>query len=170
MSADVVCPDCGGVIGGTGAGGRRACTCVLSAAASAALKSDTVRIEIPLPPDVNEKEKLCIVCGKDVRGHRRVKDSRGYMCYDCAKAEAAAEKEGTVRCAECARRVKPQGLVEYGGIKICRKCFNDHKEIKKKAVKKVATRHYELHEKKTLIWLAVVFCILGCFVLYSWLF
>ena len=171
MSVDaVVCPDCGGVIGGDdgGGGGRRACTCVLAGASAS--KHDTVRIDIPLPADVNETKKLCIVCGKDVAGHRRVKDSRGYMCYQCARDEMDAEKEGTVRCAECGRRVKPAGLVEYGGIKICKKCFNDHKETKRRAVKKVATRHYELHEKKTLMALAVVAGILGLFVLYSLIF
>jgi hypothetical protein len=163
MSVDIICPDCGGVIGGTGADGRRACSCTPSAS-----KSDTVRIELPLP-DINDtrQRKICIVCGKNVEGHRRVKDSRGYMCYACAKAEMKAEKEGTVRCAECGRRVKPAGLVDYDGIKICKKCHNDHKELKKKAVRKVATRHYELHEKKTLIWLGVVFGVLACIVLYS---
>ncbi len=170
MSVDaVVCPDCGGVIGGDGnEGARRACTCVLAGAGAS--KHDTVRIEVPLPADVNEKKKVCIVCKKDLAGHRRVKDSRGYMCYQCARDEMDAEKEGTVRCAECGRRVKPAGLVEYGGIKICKKCYNDHKETRKKAVKKIATRHYELHEKKTLIWLTVVFCVLGCLVLYSLIF
>src|SRR5687768_9421373 len=84
MSVDaVVCPDCGGVIGGDDGGGRRACTCVLAGAS----KHDTVRIEVPLPADVNEKRKVCLVCGKDVAGHRRVKDSRGYMCYQCARDE-----------------------------------------------------------------------------------
>lgn len=166
MSVDIVCPECGGIIGGTGADGRRACACTPGTS-----KSDTVRIEIPLP-DINESRvrKVCISCGKNVQGHRRVKDSRGYMCYDCAKTELDAEKEGTVRCAECGKRVKPQGLVEYGGIKICRKCHGDHKELKKKAVKRVATRHYDLHEKKTLIWVAAVFGVLALFVLYSLLF
>jgi hypothetical protein len=161
MSVDVVCPDCGGIIGGTGSGGRPACSCTPGVS-----KSDTVRIEIPLN-DVNEAklEKLCIVCGKNVAGHRRVKDSRGYMCYNCAKAEMDAEKAGTVRCAECGKRVKPAGLVEYDGIKICRKCHNDHKEIKKKAVRKVATRHYELAEKKTVFVIAGILFVLLVFML-----
>jgi DNA-directed RNA polymerase subunit RPC12/RpoP len=168
MAVDIVCPDCGGTIGGAGGEGRPGCSCVLAATVS---KSDTVRIEVPLPADLNEsKEKRCITCGKDVTGHRRIKDSRGYQCYSCAKSEMAAGREGTVRCAECSRRVKPAGLVEYGGIRICRKCFNDHKELKKKAVKKVATRHYELHERKNLIWMTVLFCILALLVLYSLLF
>ncbi len=161
MSVDIVCPECGGVIGGTGADGRRACTC------NVVSKSDTVRIEVPIP-DVNDSpKKVCISCGKNVEGHRRVKDSRGYMCYSCAKEEMRTEKEGTVRCAECGKRVKPAGLVAYDGIKICRKCFNDHKELKKKVVKKVATRHYDVHEKQTLIWVSVVFGVLLILVLYS---
>jgi DNA-directed RNA polymerase subunit RPC12/RpoP len=165
MAVDIVCPDCGGIIGGAGADGRRACSCVITTPS----KHDTVRIDLPLP-DVNEsKKKVCITCGKDLAGHRRVKDSRGYQCLACAKEEMAAEKEGTVRCAECGRRVKPQGLVDYDKIKICKRCFNDHKELKKKAVKKIATRHYEIHEKKTLMYLAIAAAVLLCLALYGYM-
>ena len=41
------------------------------------------------------------------------------------------------------------------------------KKTARKAVRKVATRHYELHEKKTLMWLALLFCVLGVLVIYS---
>jgi hypothetical protein len=163
MSVDLVCPDCGGIIGATPGDGRNPCTCF----GQSPSKHDTVAIESPVK-DLNAQQKVCITCGKDVTGHRRVKDSRGYMCYACAKQERAAEKAGTVPCAECGKRVKPAGLVLYGTIKICKTCFNDHKETGKRAVRKIATRHYELHEKRTLIWLSVAFVILGCLVLYSW--
>lgn len=172
MAVDLICPDCGGVIGGTGinADGRGPCTCFKDSPSngSASDPSDTVSIPAPAaghdPSDF--QEKLCIVCGKNVAGHRRVKDSRGYLCYDCAKAEIRQEKAGTIPCAECGRRVKEGGLVNYGGIRICRKCHEDHKEAKRKAVKKVATHHFDAHEKKGLIVLLVIFVILGLIVLW----
>src|SRR5436305_1177879 len=72
--------------------------------------SDTAAIESPV-----KGEKLCVNCGKNVSGHRRVKDSRGYLCYACAKAERAAEREGKVRCMECRKMIRPEGLVAYNG-------------------------------------------------------
>jgi hypothetical protein len=162
MSVDLVCPECGGIIGASGADGKQPCICFRNGTS----KSDTVAIESPVR-DLNSSQKICISCGRDVTGHRRVKDSRGYMCYNCAKAEQEMDKVGTLPCAECGRRVRPDALLAYGNIKICKRCFNDHKEKKKKSVKKIATRHYELHEKRTLIWLSVAFGILLCLVIYS---
>lgn len=167
MAVDVICPECGGIIGATGvdANGRGPCTCRSDGKTDG---SDTVSIPSPSQyrDPVESAPKLCISCGKNVAGHRRVKDSRGYLCYDCAKGEIRQEREGTVPCAECGRRVKPAGIVEYGGIRICRKCYEDHKESQKKAVKKVATRHYEAHEKRNLLILTAVFVALGLIVLW----
>ena len=164
MSVELVCPDCGGYIGATGTDGRKPCNCFKDSNGG---KSDTVAIESPVRADVSASTKRCITCGKDVTGHRRVKDSRGYMCYACAKEEMAAEKVGTVPCAECGRRVRPEGLVAFGSIKICKRCHNDHKDQKKRSVKKIATRHYEMHEKRTLIYLSIAFVILLILVIYA---
>lgn len=171
MATDVICPDCGGIVGATEADaqGRGPCTCFKMESSGdtvsmpSSQESSTATAAVAQP-------KLCIVCGKDVSGHRRIKDSRGYTCYDCAKTQIAQEKEGTVRCAECGKRLKPEGLVEYEGIKICKKCFEDHKEIQKKAVKKVAVAQYNQVEKKKVIILAVVFGVLGLIVLWRMLF
>src|SRR4051812_10898161 len=105
MAVDLICPDCGGIIGATDtdAEGRGPCTCLRDNGrvngSSNDLSSDTV--SIPVPPAAQtpanplissdsatatseSAAKFCIKCGKDVTGHRRVKDSRGYMCYACA--------------------------------------------------------------------------------------
>jgi len=178
MAVDLICPECGGVIGGVGvdAQGRWPCSCFDNSSSQEETgeeKDDTVSMPSPQSQAVIERttsaqpEKVCIVCGKNLSGHRRVKDSRGYMCYKCAKSEIDREHEGTIPCAECGRRVKEQGLINYSGIKICRRCYEDHKESKKKIVKKVATKQYEEHEKRNLIILAVVFVILGLIVLFT---
>ncbi len=170
MAVDLICPECGGVIGGTGtsAEGRDPCTCFKEQSPRRNDPSDTVSIPAPEGRDEADRaQKLCIVCGKDVAGHRRVKDSRGYLCYDCAKAEVAQERAGTIPCAECGRRVKEGGIILYNGLKICRKCHEDHKTVKKKALKKVATHHFDAHEKRRIMILALVFLILGLIVLWQ---
>jgi hypothetical protein len=125
---------------------------------------DTATLESPV-----EKKKVCHNCGKNVSGHRRVKDSRGYLCYACAKAERQAEREGKVRCKECRKLVKPEGLVAFHGKMICRKCFGDHQETAR-FKKKVSTEGYEAHEKRNLLILAGLFVLLGVIVAYSWFF
>lgn len=187
MAVEVICPDCGGVIGGVGidAEGRGPCTCfsderkfprlpasrpeVIGDPADASDPSDTVSLSAPSPgQDLGDnRPKVCIVCGKNVTGHRRVKDSRGYLCYACAKAEVAQERAGKIPCAECGRRVKEGGIVVYNGLKICRRCFEDHKQAKRKAIKKVSTHHFDAHEKLRLIYLAIIFVVLGLIVLWQ---
>jgi hypothetical protein len=170
MAVDLICPDCGGVIGTTGASsdGRAPCSCFKDDPGKRTDPSDTV--SIPTPQQGNDTadlvEKLCIVCGKNVAGHRRIKDSRGYLCYQCARDEMREERAGTVPCAECGRRVKEAGLVEYSGLKICRKCFQDHKETQRKVVKRVSTHHFDLHEKQGLLIVLAIFIILGLIVLW----
>src|SRR5581483_5890443 len=79
MAVDLICPDCGGIIGGVGrdSEGRGPCTCVNHDDPPRANGSDTVSIpSLKGGYDAADgREKLCIVCGKNVAGHRRVKDS-----------------------------------------------------------------------------------------------
>ncbi|WP_428940925.1 hypothetical protein [Fontivita pretiosa] len=190
MAVDLICPDCGGIIGGdtNDPDGRGPCTCHLDLNAGFSKDPSADTVSLPSPPreqgaqrssgssgaaDVRggndlagAPQKICVICGKNVAGHRRLKDSRGYLCLDCAKAEKRQEREGKVPCAECGRYVKPGGIVEYNGLRICRKCHEDHKQLQKKAVKKVATKHYEEHEKRNLLILLAIFVALGLIVLW----
>ncbi len=173
MAVEVLCPDCGGVIGATDvdANGRGPCTCAKFEPAAPPIRSDSSdTVSIPSAPQESAEPaaaavKLCIACGKNLSGHRRVKDSRGYMCYECAKSEIKTERDGLVQCAECGKRLKEAGLVDYEGIRICKKCFEDHKEIQKKVVKKVAVAQYDKQEKKSLIIMGIVLAILGTIIL-----
>jgi hypothetical protein len=172
MAVDLICPECGGIIGGTDGdeNGRGPCTCLESESDGApAGKSDTVTIPAPPPAETasvhtatktDAPAKVCFACGKDVSGHRRTKDSRGYLCLACAKAEIEQKKEGTVPCSQCGRRIKPAGLVLYRGEQICKLCFNAHKEAEKKIIKAVPDKHYQEHEKQKLLILGGIFLVL----------
>jgi len=81
---------------------------------------------------VETLSKLCFKCGADVAGKKRYKDSRGYMCADCNRAEIEAEKAGTTPCAECGRRVKDAGLVEFRGSRICKLCLAELRDADKR--------------------------------------
>ena len=193
MSTKLVCPECGGTLGhaepgetpckcfSTKRGGSRGPAPAVAqhssdsaAGAPAARSSSSSSRSSSVESETAGVEKIkgakrCIVCGKDVTGHRRLKDSRGYICYACAKAEKAAEREGKVACKECRKLVKPEGLVAYEGKMICRKCYGDHQETSRFR-KKVSTKHFEKHEKKTLMILVTVFGVLAAIVAYAYFF
>jgi len=161
MATNVVCPDCGGLIGEVPAG-ETPCTCHFAPAESDS-KSDTGIIASP-----TKIEKFCVVCGKDTVGHRRLKDSRGYICYPCAKAEQAAMKAGKVRCKLCRKLVKPDGLVPLGKRMVCKVCFADNQESER-FKKKISTKEYDTHEKRNLIVLAFIAVVLLGFMLAAYL-
>lgn len=177
MSIELICPECGGIIGQASSGHRAPCTCPVAPArpmkqAAPAMeaaepeesdkRSDTDVLDSPEPV----VEKICFQCGKNVAGHRRVKDSRGYLCLDCAKAERKSETAGTVPCDECKRRLKPGGLFPYRNKRICKSCLDHHVE-RDRVTKKVSGAHYEEHEKKTLLWLIIAAGVLGLVILIS---
>ncbi len=168
MATKLLCPDCGGIIG-EASPGEAACTCFPDTAEqSENAKSDTAALDSFLTKPVKRGEQLkrCIVCGKNLNGHRRVKDSRGYTCYSCAKDERAGEREGRIACKECRRLMKPGGLVAHEGKMICRKCWSEHQE-KAQFKRKVSERNYKEHEWRSVIVLAVILAVLGALILYS---
>src|SRR5436309_2393163 len=71
MAGELLCPDCGGVVGATETTeAGPPCTCFTSSS------SDTA-VDMPSPAGEKQEAKICVLCGKDVTGHRRLKDSRG---------------------------------------------------------------------------------------------
>ena len=171
MSKHLLCPDCGGIIGATETTDEgHPCECFGGAGEDRL--SDTDRIDSPFPGGdpgtAAAVSKICFTCGNDTTGHRRIKDSRGYQCYPCAKAERRQEVGDTVKCRECGRRVRERSLREYEGMKICGRCVEHHRDVKKKSVRKVATHSFERHERKQLKWLLLFFAVLITIVLLNW--
>jgi DNA-directed RNA polymerase subunit RPC12/RpoP len=158
---ELICPDCGGYIGVKPGGDKKHCTC-FSTSTTVTLPAIPVS-DLPLTqPDesgnvsADASEKVCHACGKNLKGHRRLRHEKGYVCVSCAKAQQERELENTLACAECGRRVKAAGLVEYAGAMICRRCMEDHKTISKfKAPPPKLDGHDEAEKKRLLIYIGI---------------
>jgi hypothetical protein len=171
MTRELICPECGGIVGGDGSNGHAPCRCFPTDSG----KSDTATLEYLTQPTVTTttREKTCRICGKDVNGHRRIKDSRGYTCYACAKAEEeAAENDGIERiaCAECGKKVRPAGIVEHDGIRICRSCHNHHREMARSKPRVIDSKYHDEHERRRLKIMAAIAGVLILVLLIKWVF
>jgi hypothetical protein len=118
----------------------------------------------------DNRPKICRVCGKDLRGHRRIRDGHEYICPVCDKLERERQVPDGVPCAECSRLVSPTSLRRYGDIQICPKCFKDHEDDPKRRLRKVDKRMFQLHEQRSTLTLAAVVVVTGIFIfLFLWL-
>jgi hypothetical protein len=136
-------------------------------------KSDTVRLPAPAAPLSSEAaeplaaHKPCALCGRELAGHRRYRDSRGYICPQCAKSEEEDRVAGLVTCPQCRKKLKKAGLVTHAGRTMCRRCQLDLQESKKVLVHKIASKHFDLHERRTLIVLVGILLFLLIFMILS---
>ncbi|MEL7239944.1 MAG: hypothetical protein AAGK78_13895 [Planctomycetota bacterium] len=111
-----------------------------------------------------DNKKICRLCGKDLRGHKRYKDKDGYLCKDCNKEDLAQR----IPCAECGAPTLPHALHPWGPISICSACKNDHEnDPNKKFRRKVSTKKHETHELKKVIVIGAIVAGLGAVVLLS---
>jgi hypothetical protein len=152
MAGEMICPDCGGVVGATETTSAGApCSCFITDNRSA----DTA-VDLPSPTGPAQP-KVCVLCGKDVTGHRRVKDSRGYVCYDCAKDEQKRGRDGKVRCRSCNRLVKEETLVKTETTKMCARCHAEQLKKRKQEIRQmgIATAHKQFERGRLYLFLAV---------------
>lgn len=188
LQSVIHCPDCGGVVGATTTTEHGPpCTCYearpapkpevrleddagISSSTHGAdgSSSGTAATESPAPAT----EKLCVLCGKNVAGHRRLKDSRGYICLDCARKEQAQQKIQGVKCPKCFRVVKEESLGTHDGRKMCQRCLREAREISRpgsKRFRKIDDKHFETANKTQLIVLSIVAGVLALLMLVGWL-
>ena len=103
------------------------------------------------PSDGNAK--VCRLCGKDLRGHKRYKDKDGYLCREC-NADDLAQR---IPCAECGTPTLPHALHPWGPISICASCKVDHEnDPQKKFRRKVSTKKIESHERNRVLLITAV--------------
>jgi hypothetical protein len=177
-SSVIHCPDCGGVVGATETtDAGPPCRCFqddangFSAPASSSLDnldpSGTHVLEAP-----QTAEKVCWKCGKNLAGHRRFKDSYGYWCIDCHKADKGKKEEqenaGMAPCRACGRMVKEETLTSYEGELMCSRCLRERREIKKMGAKKfrtVSDRAYKKTEFQRLFILLGILVVLALIIL-----
>jgi hypothetical protein len=155
MATEVLCPECGGVIGGRYDldSGTYPCRCD-QATVDEHLGEIATATATEIEARAAATPKVCVNCGKDLTGHTRFKDSIGYWCKDCHKADKAAT-DG-VRCADCSRKFPEEKLIEFEGKKRCLSC---EKERQKKVLEKLRREakevRYDKKEFETIKWLAI---------------
>lgn len=168
MSPDkLICPECGGVIGSTDPNDTP-CTCATRAHApddadfrQAAATQVADEPDKPDESDDSRAAKVCRICGKDVSGARRYKDSLGYWCFECHRADAAARTAGKARCSNCSRLFPSGKLIELDGDRLCITCNRRRLAEQRRILRKAAAgRLHKLHERKQLLVLLAIFVIL----------
>ena len=152
MAQEIFCPNCNGLIYSSDpdAMQMQPCTCAAAkpskasmatqAVASATTSTTTVSqptLAAANSPPVPSEEKICIKCGKDVNGHRRLKDDNGhYWCYACAKDEDRRKRQATEparsKCGLCQDEVAVTNLVGWDGRLVCPRCAREQRELAKK--------------------------------------
>ena len=157
MAQEIFCPNCGGLIFSSDpdAMDMQPCTCATQAAPKASSSASiatqkaesTSTSEARVGARVSEpaapvEEKICVKCGKDVNGHRRLKDDDGnYWCYACAKADDKKKRAQTEaarsKCALCGEEVAITNLIAMDGRFVCPRCVREQRELEKKTENRI---------------------------------
>lgn len=114
-------------------------------------------------------EKICRACGKNLKGHRRIRDGDTYICPVCDQMEREGQMPEGLPCAECGRTVKPTALRRYGDISLCPKCYTDHMQDTKRRPRRIADHTWKFEEKRNIAILAAIAGVLLLIILFSWL-
>lgn len=163
MSTVIHCPECGGVVGAkTTTEHGPPCICFTEESGV----NDTAADDFAPQKAV----KMCVKCGKDLTGRKRLKDSHGYWCVDCHKADVAEKAPKGVPCPECKRVVPPESLISVDGVKMCARCVRQKRELKQAGSKKyraLDATHFEKAEKNKLWIMVGILVVLALFALYG---
>jgi DNA-directed RNA polymerase subunit RPC12/RpoP len=115
--------------------------------------------------------KVCCRCGKDLSGKKRLKDSLGYWCPECAKDDAKAKEDKGTPCAKCHRKVPEQSMTSVDGKLVCTRCMREERELRAPGSKKfrpISDKSYKQDEKRNIIIMAAIAFVLLIFMIIAW--
>lgn len=137
--------------------------------ASSGHSDDTVDLPKVEADDGNLSGKRCCQCGKDLRGHRRFKDSVGYWCKDCHRVDKARTTVAEARCPDCGRMRPLDKLYQTeDGTQVCAACMKERKvSAEKYAVKAAIEDEVKGAERRKLYILFGILGLLGIIVIWS---
>ena len=88
------------------------------------------------------KVKVCCVCGIDLRGKTRLKDSTGtYWCLDCGQADS--QRKHPVDCPDCKQAFPRAHMAEFNGVLLCEGCITKRKQALKREQARIAAAEEE---------------------------
>lgn len=166
MPEKIICPECGGVIGELTQPTDTPCTChkkpvepqqaEYHQAATASAEAEA------------EAAKVCRVCGKDVTNAKRYRDSLGYWCEACHRADAEKRTAGMQRCSNCSRLFPRHKLIESDNERLCATCNRERLAKQRQTLRKLAAgRFHQLHERKQVLVLLGIFSVLLLIILFQ---
>jgi hypothetical protein len=166
MVGELLCPDCGGVVGATETTeAGPPCKCFV---ADPADKDRHETISDAAPPVEPAVTKICRLCGADVAGKKRVRDHLGYYCYECAKAQEEKDRGGRVPCRVCGKLTKKEALTDYEGTMMCPRCHQERIDAVKQQIKRIGFKGARTREEiRRMNQLLVVLGILLVIMLYG---
>jgi hypothetical protein len=75
--------------------------------------------------------KLCCVCGMDLHGKVRYKDSDGrYWCTTCNEADL--QRRQPVNCPDCSREMLMGDMHDFKGTLVCQPCWDKRRQQSKR--------------------------------------
>src|SRR5262245_41388116 len=168
MSELIVCPDWAGTVAATGPSDEGPPRTCFRQPGYKHDPDDPAGTQVMAP---SGKQKICVNCGKDLAGHRRFKDSRGYWCPACMEEdEKKGESQGTP-CEKCGRKVPEKSLSSVDGVRMCVRCVREQRELRAPGNKKfraVNVRSYKEHEKRKMLIMGIVLVVLLILMYVAW--
>lgn len=124
--------------------------------------------------------KACCMCGTDLSGHTRFKDSRGrYWCPECNQKDELKKQPAT--CPDCAGEFTRADLIEFKGTPVCNPCWEKRKASAKREEARIRRveeereqeRQQQARVKRLLmigVWIVALWALLmGGYLLLRWL-
>lgn len=112
--------------------------------------------------------KLCCMCGVDLHGKKRYKDSDGrYWCDGCNEADIKRRQPAT--CPDCGKEMTFGDLIEFKGTPVCQACWDKRRQSAKRedarlrAVEEAAEAERQSRRK----WVRLVLIIVGVLAIYG---
>ncbi len=112
--------------------------------------------------------KLCCMCGIDLHGKKRYKDSDSrYWCADCNDADV--KRREPTNCPDCRKEMTFGDLIEFKGTPVCQACWEKRRQSAKReearlrAVQEVADLERQSRRK----WILIAATILGVLAIYA---
>lgn len=107
--------------------------------------------------------KSCCICGVDLQGRMRYKDSGGrYWCPSCNEKDQMSRQPAT--CPDCSASMTRADLVEFKGTAVCPQCWEKRRAAARREEARIRAIEEEVREqqerKKRLMMIGMGFVIL----------
>jgi hypothetical protein len=155
MDTELICPDCKKYIAAEGeVEDAVRCRC-----AEPEQRSSSFRGTPEAPPAPPPDAKLCHLCGDNLTGRQRYRDSIGrYWCTDCREAD---ERRNESRCPDCGKLFPPDKLFEFQLTRVCKGCYRTRIDETTRKLTRMghdaAHRKYEIARIK---WMSIILAVL----------